>query len=403
MPKLTKRDVDRFKSEQADVFKWDSEVRGFGLRVKPSGQKSYFVQYRNERNKSRRLTIGPHGVYTPEAARDRARELLRQARAGGDPAQERKEARSAPEEPTIADLAERYLAAHAKTKKRPSSVRMDALNLKLHVLPAFGRARVSEVARSDITRFHHEMRNTPGAANRTLALLSKMFNLAEQWGWRQDGTNPCRHVERYPERKMERYLSSEELARLGATLARAEREGTEMPAAIAAIRLLVFTWARLGEILTLKWTNVDFERRSLMLDTSKTGRKTIHLNASALAVLAAIERSEGSPWVIVGAIAGRPLINLRKPWYRIRRAAGLDGVRLHDLRHSFAAAGAASGLSLPMIGALLGHTQPVTTQRYGHLAASPLKQAADLIGQRLAGAMADGIAADVVPLQRARG
>ncbi len=394
MSKVTKRLVDSIRPSSSDLFVWDDALPGFGLRVKPSGRKAYIIQYRTVGNISRRLTIGPHGVFTPEAARNAARELLMSARKGADPAADREAKRAAL---TVGDLAQRYLQRHAATKKKASSAKTDASNLTNHVLPALGRQKVAEVTRANVTRLHHNMRRTPGAANRVLALLSKMFNLAERWGVRPDGTNPCRHVERYPERKIERFLSAEELARLGRVLAEAERTGTEPPSAIAAIRILVLTGARLGEILCLQWQHVDFENLVLRLPDSKTGAKLVHLNAAAMNVLHDIPRDEHQPWVIAGAIEGRPLINLRKPWHRIRARAGLENVRIHDLRHSFASVGVASGLSLPMIGALLGHTQPVTTQRYAHLSTDPLNQAVNLIGRRIAAAM-HGQGAETVDL-----
>ena len=383
MTKLTNRTVAAIKPGDRDLFVWDDELPGFGLRVKPSGVKSYILQYRNQHNVSRRYTLGRHGVIGPEKARVKAKSLLAGVQDGADPATERREAREAP---TVADLAERYMAEHARPKKRPSSARTDASNLRLHVLPALGRKRVAVVTRADIADLHHAMRETPGAANRTLALVSKMMNLAEKWDWRPNGANPCRHVDRYPERAMERFLSGDEIGRLGAVLSEAERTATELPSVIAAIRLLMFTGARLGEILNLRWGQVDSERTCLRLPESKTGAKVIHLNAPALEVLNGIER-DGSPWVIAGRDPDKPLVNLRKPWHRIRAKAGLEGVRLHDIRHSFASIGAAGGLSLPIIGALLGHTQAATTKRYAHLAADPLKQAADMIGKRIAAAM----------------
>lgn len=394
MTKLTIRSVASAKPSDRDILVWDDELRGFGLRVKPSGIKSYLIQYRNQHNESRRLTIGRHGVVSPEEARRKARKLLGQVQDGSDPATERKDARSAP---TVADLAERFMKEHANVKKRASSAQMDAINLRLHVLPSLGRKKVATVTRTDITSLHHAMRDRPGAANRVMALLSKMFNLAEKWELRPDGSNPCRHVDRYPERKMERFLSADELGRLGAVLTEAERTGTELPSVIAAIRLLIFTGARLGEILNLRWDQVDLERACLRLPESKTGPKVIHLSAPALEVLDGIERQDGSPSVITGKIPHKPLVNLRKPWYRIRSKAGLEDVRLHDLRHSFASVGVAGGLSLPIIGALLGHSQPATTARYAHLAADPLQQATNMIGERIAAAM-KGKSAEVVEL-----
>jgi integrase len=313
---------------------------------------------------------------------------------GTDPSEERQGARKSP---TIADLAQRYIAEHARKKKKPRSVASDEALLRLHILPNLGSRKVASVMRTDIQRLHHKMNETPGAANRTLALISKMLNLAERWDWRSDGSNPCRHVDKYPEHRSERFLSDVELARLANALAESERSGTESSSAIAAIRLLLFTGARLSEILTLQWRHVDTERQCLRLPDSKTGAKTIYLPAPALHILANLHRSDGNPYVIAGAKPGAHLVNLRKPWGRIRKRAELQDVRLHDLRHSFASMAAAGGLSLPIIGALLGHTQPATTARYAHLAADPLKQATDLIGQRIAAAMA-GTSAEVVPL-----
>jgi integrase len=396
MVRLTKRFVESRTPAAGDTFYWDEEVPGFGLRVKPSGRRSYIIQYRTKGRISRRYTIGPHGTYTAEKAREKARRLLQGVRDGRDPAREKEDAAGAP---TVAKLAQRYLEEHAKAKKKPSSADSDEKNLNNHVLPELRQRPVAEVTRADIMKLRHKMRETPGAANRVLALLSKMFNLAEQWGWRSDGSNPCRHVERYPERKMERFLSAEEMRHLGDALAEAARTQSVSLPAVAAIRLLVFTGCRLGEILTLKWSYVDEAQKCLRLPDSKTGAKVIHLNAPALEVLAGMKRRNDDPWVIEGAIDKRALVNLRKPWHRIRRAAGLDDVRLHDLRHSFASVAVAGGLSLPVIGALLGHTQATTTQRYAHLAADPLKQATEMIGSRIAAAMA-GQTAEVVQIAK---
>lgn len=195
-----------------------------------------------------------------------------------------------------------------------------------------------------------------------LALASKLFGLAEEWGIRADGSNPCRRIKKYKEKPRERYLSADELARLGGVLRDVERERVELPSVVPAIRRLLFTGARLGEILTLAWEHVDLERQLLLLPDSKTGAKAIHLNPGAMQVLASLPREE-STWVIRGKRDGACLINLEKPWRRIRERAPLEDVRLHDLRHSFPSVGAARGASLPMIGALLGHEQPLTTAR----------------------------------------
>ena len=390
--KLTKRFVESIKPGRKEIFVWDTDVPGFGLRVWPSGKRVYIFQYRTKHGHTRRPAIGQHGVVTADQARRIARQWAALVQEGGDPSNERRQARQAP---SIRELADRYMTEHARVKKQPRSIHSDEALLRLHILPALGPKKAAAIARSDISKLHHAMRDTRGAANRVLALLSKMFNLAEKWDLRPDGSNPCRHVERYPERKLERFLSSEEMRRLGKALTEAERARTEFPSVIAAIRLLAFTGCRLSEILTLKWDHVDFEQSCIRLPESKTGAKVVRLSPPALEILNGIEPEDGSPWVIAGAKAGEHLVNLRKPWHRIRKRAGLEGVRLHDLRHSFASVGAASGLSLPMIGALLGHTQAATTQRYAHLADDPLRQASEAIGRKIAAAM-KGESAEVI-------
>lgn len=383
--KLTKRVVEGIAPGDHDLIIWDTQLRGFGCKVTPKGRRSYLLYYRTADGQQRKPALGTHGALTCEQAREIARAMLADVARGGDP---KAAARARHSAPIVAELADRFLVEHAATKKRASSTRMDRANLRPHVLPALGHLKVQDVSRANVAQLHHGMRSTPGAANRVLSLLSKMFNLAERWGLRPDHTNPCRHVERYAERKMERFLSGEELARLGAALVEAELNGTEMPGAVAAVRLLALTGARAGEILSLRWEHVDLAGGCLRLPTSKTGRKVIHLNGPALAVLAELaQRGTGNPWVIGGAKPSRPLVNIRKPWHRMRKAAGLPDVRLHDLRHSFASVAIAGGLSLPIIGALLGHTQPTTTARYAHLAADPLRAAAELIGARLNAAM----------------
>lgn len=381
--KITKRVVDGLKPEVVDVFIWDQEVSGFGLRVKPSGVKSYLLRYRKD-GRRYQVTIGQHGSpWNPETARRQAQLLLAQVIEGRNPAMERGDARIAP---TIEKLAERYLTEHSAVKNKKRSHESNQRILKSFVLPELGHFKVAAVSREDIARIHHELRKTPTQANRVLALLSKLFNLAERWSMRPDGSNPCRHVERFKENKRNRFLTPEEFGRFDAALTRAEDEKRHSPAVVGAIRLLALTGARLNEILCLRWSHVDFTHRVLRLEDSKTGPKVIPLNAQALAILNALN-GRLSPWVIPGQRRGKHLINLEKPWRAIRKDAGLDDLRLHDLRHSFASMAAAEGMSLPKIGALLGHSQPSTTQRYAHLGAHPLQEASDLIGTRITEAM----------------
>jgi integrase len=392
--KLTKRSVEAAKPGARDLFLWDTEVSGFGCKVTPRGRRVFILQYWAN-GRARRVTLGRYGSdLTADQARTKARRLRGQVADGGDPAADRAEARFMP---TLATFAERYLAEHAEVKKKPSSIESDERNLRLHVLPALGRLRVDRITRADVARFHAAMKDKPGAANRCLSLLSKMLGLAEAWGLRSDGSNPCRYVEAYPERKMERYLSNAELARLGDVLAEAAKAG-EHPSVVAAIRLLVFTGCRRAEILTLKWAYVDFERGCLDLPDSKTGAKTVPLGAPALELLADLPRVEGNPYVLPGRRPKAHFVAIEKAWQQLRAKAGLRDVRLHDLRHSYAAMGAGLGESLHMIGSLLGHSLPSTTQRYAHLSEDPRRAAADRISGHLAAAMA-GKSGEVIALR----
>ena len=400
LTKITKRAVDALQSNGADQFLWDSDLKGFGLKVTAGGNKVYILQYRKGGRgaSTKRVTIGRHGALTPEQARKEAARLSGAIAHGADPAAARAAEKAAP---TVTTLAERFLAEHVATKTKPRTEAEYRRLIANVVLPAIGRKRVREVTRADISRLHHERRDTPYDANRTLAVLSKMFTLAEKWGERADGSNPCRHVERYAERRRERMLSAEEFGRLADALKASARS----PYVIAAIKLLVFTGARLSEILNLKWEWVDFERGEARLPDSKTGAKTLHLPAPALAVLADLPRVEGNPHVIVGNAAGTRLVNLEKPWRAIRKAAGLHDVRLHDLRHAFASVAASSGMGLPIIGKMLGHTQAATTQRYAHLASDPVKAAAAMVAARIADAMRDkssSTPSEIVTLNRSR-
>ncbi len=393
--KITKRVVDGLAAGDAAAMVWDTEVAGFGVRWRGAGA-VYLVRYRVGGGRGapiRTVTIGRHGApWTPDTARIEARRILGAVAGGADPAGARTAERVAP---TVAELVERFLAEHADAKRKPRTAAEYRRLLASHVMPTLGKRKVASISRADVAKLHHAGRDAPYQANRALAVLSKMFALAEVWGLRPDGSNPCRGIERYRETKREAMLSAAELARLGDALA--AHQGP--PAVVAAIRLLIFTGARLSEILGLRWDQLDIERGEARLSDSKTGAKTLHMPPPALRVLTALPRIDGNPFVITGHRAGAALVNLQKPWRAIRTAAGLPALRIHDLRHAFASVGAGAGLGLPIIGKLLGHTQPATTARYAHIAADPAKAAAAAIAGQIEGAMGRANA-EVVPLTR---
>jgi integrase len=375
--KLTKRIVETQQPGPKDIILWDTELKGFGCKFTPIGNRIYFCYYRTRGGSQRRPTIGKHGPLTAEQARNIARSWLAEAAAGGDPSQTRQNARNAP---TMSGLCQRFLTEHSELRNKPGTLYNYRRIIDRFIIPALGSRKVADVSRIDIQGLHHSLRETPYQANRVIGSLSKMMNLAEQWGYRPDGSNPTRHIQKYPEKKRERFLSPQELMHLAEVLDHAGRTRSESPAVVAAIRLLIFTGCRLSEILTLQWDWVNYDRRCLELPDSKTGAKIVHLNASALQVLSEIEQLDDNPYVIVGARAERNLVNIEKPWRRIRKIAGLDDFRLHDLRHTYASVAAGLGEGLPIIGKLLGHTQAQTTERYAHLAADPVKAATERVG-----------------------
>ena len=246
---------------------------------------------------------------------------------------------------------------------------------------------VADVTRAQIHAFHQKMKDKPTQANRTLEILSKMFNLAEEWEYRPPNTNPRKGIKKYPETKRERFLSAAELERVGEVLAEMEDERVEMPSAIAAVRLLMFTGCRLNEIMTLDWRHVDLKAALLRLPDSKTGAKNVQLGAAAVAVLQSIRRVKDNTWVLTGKVEGGRLTDLQPFWQRVRTRAGLNDARIHDLRHTFASIAVADGMPLYSVGKLLGHASTQTTARYAHLGAGTMKVAADRVSSLIAGHM----------------
>jgi len=365
-----------------DVY-FDTDLNRFGLRVYPSGRRSYFVQYRNRSGRTRKYGIGPHGVFTVDEARKEARSLLADADRGGDPAAERRRLRKAP---TMADLCDRFLAEYANEHCKPTTFRDYRSYIRRLIRPELGAILVEEVTRADILRLHHALRKTPYQANRTVAMLSKMLNTAEDWGWRAAGTNPARRIKKNRETDRRRYLTSEEQTQLGQVLRDCLGDGSESVYVVSAILLLMLTGCRPDEIRTLRWDYIT--RHHLELPDSKTGRRRIPLPREARAVLDRIPQCPGNPYVILGNAPDRPIVNLQKPWRRIRDRAGLAHLRLHDLRHTYASVAMQQGVDPFTLKDILGHKNLATTLRYAHLDDDAIQRAAGSVAASLGSAIA---------------
>jgi integrase len=412
--RITKRLIDRLEATGSEYFIWDEALIGFGVRVRASGAMTYVVKYTagNYRHApTRRMTLARVGQITPDQARTRAEKVLGKVAHGEDPAKENADDRKSE---TLNELAATFLTDHVEAKRKGTTAELYGIVLNKHVLPVLGDRKANKLTVADFSKLHRGLKHTPYIANRMLAVIASLYTYAAKQHLVPKGTNPVDGIEKYPERKREKFLNNDQLARLGDAIREAETTGLPYevdgskpkakhapkqenrltvigPHAAAAMRLLLFTGARLREILHLKWGDIDWQFGMLNLDDSKTGKKPIILNAPAIEVLSNLPRL-GS-YVIAGQSAGtddeKPRSDLKRPWKAVAKRAGLKGVRIHDLRHSYASVGAGGGLGLPIIGKLLGHTQAATTQRYAHLADDPLRRASNQIGNAIAAAMGD--------------
>jgi integrase len=350
--RITRRAITALQPDPArQAWLYDTELPGFLVLCQPSGRKSYVVRYRTTGGSWRKITLGLCAELHPDEAREMARDALAAARRGDDPARDRGA-------PTIADLATRFLTDHAGHLK-PGTRRNYEILWRRHILPRLGSIRVADLKRTDVARLHDAMRATPINANRALEVISKAAELAEVWGWREEGTNPCRHVRAFTERHRQRTLTDSEVARLWSILDQYQAE-QEVPAA-EAIRLILLTGCRKGEWLGARWDWIDWERGILALPDTKTGARDVYLPAEAIAILRALPRR--SVFVLPGRTGG-PIGGLTKIWERLRDRAGLPGVRLHDLRHTVGSLSDREGMSPRQIADLLGHAQISTTHRY---------------------------------------
>ncbi len=382
--KLTKRAVDALKVEGKDAIFWDRELAGFGVRVHATGRKTYVVQSRGPSG-PKRVTLGRHGELAVDEARKQSALIIDRIKRGENPVHGPPEAKF-----TVAGLAERFMRIYVERHLKPATVASYRSVLDKYILPALGGTAVAEVGGAQVTALHHRLRNTPGLANQAVHLLSRMFVLAEAWELVPPGRNPCRRLRRYRTQPRERFLSPEEYRRLGRALTDAEAESAVWPPAIAAIRLLALTGCRRGEILNLQWDDVDRTAGDLRLRDAKAGPRMVPLTRPVLRVLDGVPRQPGVPWVIAGQRPGRRLTGLQYYWRSVRARAGLDDVRIHDLRHSYASRALALGESLYTIGKLLGHTSVATSARYAHLMREAEKEAANRVGGSIGAHVTNG-------------
>jgi integrase len=391
MPRITKRIVDAIVPAKSAQYVWDDALPGFGLRVLPSGRKSYLVFYRNSHGRQRWLTIGQHGVFTPDQAREEARSILQRARVGEDPAADRRRERGAHD---LNALLDRYVEQHVRVRNKMSTQMEVERLLTKHVRPALGSLKVGDVNSADVIRLHHAMRHAPRSANFVRAILSKVFNLAEVWGLRPANSNPCRLVQKYPEKHRERFLSLEELTRVGHALEAATIDPSIEKSAIEAIKLLALTGCRLSEILTLRWEYINQQRGGFALPDSKTGEKFVPVGGIVLEMLAAAQALSHSEWVISHKDQTKHLAKERveKAWQKIRASVGLQDVRLHDFRHTVGTYAAGTGASAFLIRDKLGHSQVSTTDRYVNFDVSPTRALSDLIEKKIADALGQMLA-----------
>lgn len=422
---LGRREIAALSAEPGRAITYyDSKLKGFGLRFHATGKASFIVEYRpiggGRKAPKKRITIGAADGMKLEVARQAAMDMLAKVRLGADPIAERQAARRAA---TVGDLLDSYLAEHVRPKLKPRTVELYEGYAENYVRPAWGTRKAGSIVRGDMQRLHRKIggpkpdgEGKPGAANRLVAFVSGTFTWAALNGALPETyPNPARNVQHFPGKVRERFLGAAEFGRLGDALRLAETDGipwTPDPKkkakhapkeenrrvvcdawAVAAIRLLMLTGCRLREILHLKWSAVNFERGVLILEDSKTGAKTVVLPASALAILKKLDRV--GVYVIAGESAGsdeeRPRADLQRPWARITEHAGLTGLRIHDLRHSFASVAVAGGLNLPVVGKLLGHANVATTQKYAHLADDPVRAASNAIANTIM-AQLEGVA-----------
>ena len=404
MQKLTQAVVESLPVDGRDRIIFDTQQPGFGVRVTPAGAKLFIAQARTK-GQPQRVRVGRFPEMSVADARQAAREAMADLRAGRDPKVE-KQARAratADGKITVAAFAGKWLRDHVRTKHKPRTAADYTKLVEQKINPAIGHLPITRVDKADVMKLHESMASTPRRANYVVRTIGALMTYAEDKRKRPPNSNPARKIQMYAEGERERYLTEEEIGKAADAIEQAERAGKIGPHGAAGLRLALFTGARSGEITATEWNNVDWERRLIRLPTSKTNKpRTIHLSDVAIEVLRTVPRV--GRFVVAGARPDEPYKNLSRAWIVARKYAGLEDCRLHDLRHSYASLAAGRGVSLQMIGKLLGHTVAATTQRYAHLRPEAVAAVNDDLGEAMQAAITKKPAPDatVVKLRRRR-
>lgn len=391
--KLTKTAIESARPEKSDYELRDSVVPGFLCKVTPNGRKVFMLSYRTVGGNRRKPAIGQFGELTVEQARTLAQEWQARVRAGGDPSLDKTRART---NPTIKEFCAQFIEQYSIPHNKASTVDRNRQNIKKHIIPTLGKIKVADLTRPDVAALMLQLAHTPGAANTTLACLKKMFNCAELWGYRTDGTNPCRLIPRYPERKKTRLIKNRELEKLFAYLDRADREGLEHPSFTFGIRLQFAFAARMSEIIMMRWDWIDLDERRVVWPDSKTGGISKPLTDEAVELLACVPRREGSPFVCPAIHRPDRYLSPHSywsAWKRIIAAAGVDYVGTHGIRHRSATDIANSGVPLRVGMALTAHKTITSFMRYVHIEDDQVRHAAEKVAKRRASIVAGNVKA----------
>ena len=393
--KITKKFIDSFRYEGDGIsqdIRWDNQLPGFGVRLYPTGKKSFVLSYRSKGRKHI-MTVGKYGVLTLDQAREKAKALLVSVDQGGNPLYERKKLNQGK---TIANLAEAYLERHAKLHKK--TWRDDQRRINAHILPRWKGVQINSIKREDIAMLHHTIgKDAPYEANRTLALLSKMFEMAIRWGFLpENSVNPAQRIDKFKEAKRDRWITPAELPRLAKSIDKEPNVFIKH-----AFWLYLLTGARKSELLQTKWNDIDFDRKELRLSNTKSGKTHyIPLSTEAISLLRKIPKLADNPYLFPGARKGKPLVNISKAWFRIRKAAKLEDVRVHDLRRTVGSWLAQSGNSLHLIGKILNHSNASTTQVYARLSEDNSRQALEEHGNQIMNIVGKKSKADLIEFPR---